>query len=326
MSKPDAATSGRTPGPGYEALISGAALWRDPNRVVARVEGERSVQMLSGLLSADIESLEPGEGALSFVLTSKGRPVAVPRVVRLEDGTILDVSRVALPGLLDHFRTYLPPRFASVSVLEDARRLSLIGPAAQEILSNALGGLSFDAPPVIVERESEEGVGADLYFLRGNGGATAFEATVLEAGAAVASEADYEARRVELGLPLFGRDVTPDNLPQETGLVSRAVSFDKGCYTGQEVVARIHYRGQVNRYLRGVQPAESYDGPALPPGTELLREGRAVGAVTSWCTSPRLGPIGLALVRREVDPGSTVQASAGPTLPCVVREIPFTIA
>jgi len=150
------------------------------------------------------------------------------------------------------------------------------------------------------------------------------ESAAVSHGGAVASPADYEVWRIERGIPRFGLDVTADNLPQETGLVPRAVSFDKGCYTGQEVVARIHYRGHVNRHLRGIRRAKSHAGPPLAPGSELTHEGRVVGTVTSSCASPRFGPIGLAYVRREAVTGDTVDAATDPSSTWLLSDTPFT--
>jgi len=319
MSSPGSPSDTLAPGPGYEALTSGVAMWVDPDRALLRVDGTRAVAVLNGLLSADVAALQPRDSTLSFVLTSKGRPVAVPVVIRTDDSILLDVSRAALPGLLDHFGTYLPPRFASVTRLEDARRVSLLGPQATTMAV----GIKIPAGPIRVELEPEQGGGTDFYFPDGEPDGT-IEAAVRAAGGEVATAADYEIWRIEHGIPRFGLDITAENLPQETGLVSRAVSFDKGCYTGQEVVARIHYRGQVNRHLRGIRPAHPYSGPPVPHGTELTRDGRAVGATASWCSSPRLGPIGLAYVRRELTPGDTVEVSADYEFTCIVTELPFT--
>lgn len=319
MSSPEDTAESLAPGPGYEALTSGVAAWVDPGRVLLRIEGARAAAVLNGLLSADVAALQPGDSTVAFVLTSKGRPVAVPVVICSPDSILLDVSRAALPGLLDHFGTYLPPRFASVTRLEDARRVSLLGPDAAAVATD----LELSGNPLRVERAPEEGGGVDFYFPDG-GSTEAIEAAVRAAGGEVATAADYEIWRIEHGIPRFGLDITAENLPQETGLVSRAVSFDKGCYTGQEVVARIHYRGQVNRHLRGIRPAHPYSGPPVPHGTELTRDGRAVGATASWCSSPRLGPIGLAYVRRELTPGDTVEVSADYEFTCIVTELPFT--
>ena len=319
MSSPGSPSDTLAPGPGYEALTSGVAMWLDPDRALFRVEGTRAVAVLNGLLSADVAALRPGDSTLSFVLTSKGRPVAVPVVICSPDSILLDVSRAALPGLLDHFGTYLPPRFASVTRLEDARRVSLLGPAAAAVATD----LELPGNPLRVERAPEEGGGVDFYFPEG-GSTEAIEAAVRAAGGEVATAADYEIWRIEQGIARFGPDITADNLPQETGLVPRAVSFDKGCYTGQEVVARIHYRGQVNRHLRGIRPTQSYAGPSVPHGTELTRNGRTAGTTASWCTSPRYGPIGLAYVRRELTAGDTVEVSADSEFTCIVTELPFT--
>ena len=319
MSSPEDAPEHLAPGPGYEALTSGVAAWVDPDRVLLRVEGARAAAVLNGLLSADVGALQPGESTLAFVLTSKGRPVAVPVVIRSDDSILLDVSRAALPGLLDHFDTYLPPRFASVTQLEDARRVSLLGPGAAAVAAD----LELPGGSVRVERAPEDGGGVDFYFPDG-GSSGAIEVAVRAAGGEVATAADYDIWRIEQGIARFGLDITADNLPQETGLVPRAVSFDKGCYTGQEVVARIHYRGQVNRHLRGIHPTQTYAGPSVPRGTELTRDGRAAGTTASWCSSPRYGPIGLAYVRRELTAGDAVEVAADSAFTCVVTELPFT--
>jgi len=294
-------------------------MWVDPDRVLLRVEGTRAAAVLNGLLSADVLALQPGGSTLSFVLTPKGRPVAVPVVVRADDSILLDVSRAALPGLFDHFGTYLPPRFASVTLLEDGRRVSLLGPDAAGVMAQ----LELPTGVLRVERPPECGGGTDLYLPDGRSDGK-IEAAVRAAAGGKASPHDHEIWRIERGIPRFGLDITAEHLPQETGLVPLAVSFDKGCYTGQEVVARIQYRGHVNRHLRGIRPARPYAGPPVPSGTELTKEGRVVGATTSWCASPRFGPIGLGYVRRELTAGAPVEVAADDPFPCIVNDLPFT--
>ena len=120
--------------------------------------------------------------------------------------------------------------------------------------------------------------------LRGRGG------TPIELQAA-------ECLRIESGRPRYGLDLDDTVIPQEAGLNERAVSFTKGCYVGQETVARLHYKGRPNRHLRGLR----LSAPA-PHGSELRFGGRTVGHLSSAC-SPHLGPIALALVRREAEPG-----------------------
>jgi tRNA-modifying protein YgfZ len=139
-------------------------------------------------------------------------------------------------------------------------------------------------------------------------------------GAQAISEVVAECLRVERGRPRYGVDLDDSVIPQEAGLNERAVSFTKGCYVGQETVARLHYKGKPNRHLRGLR----LSAPAAP-GEELRLGERQVGRLGSAALSPRLGPIALALVRREAAPGSTVSVGeAGAS--AEVLELPFPAA
>jgi folate-binding protein YgfZ len=310
------------PGDGYAALTESVGTWTDPGRVIIRIGGPRADRMLNGLLSTDITLLQPGDAALSFVLTSKGRPVAVPKVIRTQDAILLDVSRASLPGLLDHFGTYLPPRFATVTVLEGARRISLLGPRSEGVAAE----VATASGCLFIPRDLSDGGGVDVYMLsdEDRSAVAVIEAAISAAGGLSASAADYDTWRIERGIPVFGVDITADNLPQETGLVERAVSFDKGCFTGQEVVARIHYRGHVNRHLRGLRSTDPSTRPCLQPDEAVYSKGRVVGAVTSSCDSPRFGPICLAYVRREVAPGDEIGVSPDAHTGWLVSGLPFT--
>jgi folate-binding protein YgfZ len=148
--------------------------------------------------------------------------------------------------------------------------------------------------------------------------ATAELRTALESlGALAVSDAVAECLRIEHGRPRYGVDLDDTVIPQEAGLNERAVSFTKGCYVGQETVARLFYRGKPNRHLRGLRAATP-----VAAGDELLYGERVVGRVTSAVVSPRLGPIALAFVRREAAPGSTVTVGQGAVAAEVV-ELPF---
>src|SRR6202035_1002729 len=136
-------------------------------------------------------------------------------------------------------------------------------------------------------------------------------------GAADVSEQAAECLRTEHGRPRFGIDLDETVIPQEAGLNQRAVSFTKGCYVGQETVARLHYRGKPNRHLRGVRLSA-----AAATGQELLLGERAVGRLGSTTVSPRLGPIALALVRREAEPGAVLDVG-GPGISGEVVALPF---
>jgi folate-binding protein YgfZ len=152
-------------------------------------------------------------------------------------------------------------------------------------------------------------------------------AALLDAGAAAVGEATAEILRVERGRPRYGVDMDDSTIPQEAGLNKRAVSFTKGCYVGQETVARLYYKGKPNRHLRGLRFSElahPASPPAFPPATgEELRLGeRPVGRLGSLVASPRLGVLGLALVRREAAPGDTV-AVGEHGLTAELLELPF---
>jgi folate-binding protein YgfZ len=140
---------------------------------------------------------------------------------------------------------------------------------------------------------------------------------LVQAGAVEVSEATAEIVRVEHGRPRYGVDLDESTIPQEAGLNERAVSFTKGCYVGQETVARLYYRGKPNRHLRGVRLSEPVE-----PGVELRLGERAVGHLGSSVLSPAFGPIGLALVRREAEPGATVSVGEQ-GVEAVVVELPF---
>ncbi len=312
---------------GYDDLVNRAAVYHDRSRRLFRVSGERAADMLQGLITADIG--EPGEGAAwpTLILTPKGRVLADAVVVRVGDDLLLDVPESAWSGLEPHFERYLPPRFASLEPT-DLNVMRVRGPEAVARATELLPELA-SLPPV--RREENEGArrGAlrldDGYAIGRDGvGGVGIDLLLptLETPLPTASRDAWEAWRVEQGIPLYGRDISKDNLPQETGLVAETTSFSKGCYTGQEVLARIHYRGKVNRYLRGLRVPESTASSAgpgresavgRPPlgGDELRQGDRVVGAVTSAVRSPRFGWIGLAYLRREVDPGEEVAVGPG---------------
>jgi folate-binding protein YgfZ len=136
-------------------------------------------------------------------------------------------------------------------------------------------------------------------------------------GAVPVEEQAAEIVRIESGRPRHGTDMTADNLPGEIGIEERAVSFTKGCYVGQEPVARMHYRGHPNRRLRGLRLSQQ-----AAPGESLFKEEKEVGRVTSACVSPALGPIALAILRREVEPGGEVRVGDTGAVARVV-ELPF---
>jgi folate-binding protein YgfZ len=198
--------------------------------------------------------------------------------------------------------------------------LSLIGPDARRIAgAEELGDAEHDNaraeigghPVVLVATDDGVDVFCEAERTEGVRGA------LVAAGVAEVSEAAAEIVRVEHGRPRYGADLDDSVIPQEAGLNERAVSFTKGCYVGQETVARLYYRGKPNRHLRGLR----FSAP-VETGAVLRLGEKEVGRVTSAVVSPVHGPIGLALVRRQAEPGATV-AVGDDGVTAEVTQLPF---
>jgi tRNA-modifying protein YgfZ len=274
--------------------------------------GPDAKTFLHGQVTNDIEGLTPGHGCYAAFLTHKGKMLGDLRVFDLGDELLLDCERVALQELFNMIRRY--KLGADVELHKrtlELALLSVIGPdapalAGPEEHDNArveLGGVQ----AVAVTTD----VGTDLFC-------PAADKDALRAALDFpdGSEADAEVVRVERGRPRYGLDLDDSVIPQEAGLNERAVSFTKGCYVGQETVARLYYRGKPNRRLLGLRLSD----PA-PPGSELRLGEKVVGRLGSSVVSPQLGPIGLALVRREAGPGDTVSVDGATGL---IVDVPFT--
>lgn len=295
---------------GYSALVRDAGAYEDRARLVFNLIGSGALKALHGLVTADLQAGGSADAAYpSLILTPKGRVMADAVIVRCGDVALLDVPNAAWPQLEAHFSRYLPPRLARLEP-SDLRPVRIRGPGALDRERNDASLASLDGP-VYSERDGSrwdvtayEGGFAtrppeslDLYLPEG--AAAGMEVPEV-------SDAVWDAWRIERGIPVYGRDISEENLPQETGLVAERVSFVKGCYTGQEVLARIHYRGKVNRHLRGIR-LEDADGAAhLAAGDILRADTKEVGTVTSAAWSPTFGWIALGYLRRGVEPGSEV--------------------
>jgi len=328
---------------GYEAIVGTAGIVERDDLQLLRMWGRDPVRMLNGLLTNDLTAASLIRAIYAAVLTPKGRVIADVRAfpVSGQDGIPelrLVTARIAAPALAEHLKKYVPPHFARWEFLE-GRVAGVYGPRAAEVVTRVFGadvGESEDAVTsvnrdgrmvsaistgiagvpgfdVIIPGEPEGMFRAELVTAARNvgGGEASFEA--------------LETARVESGRPRYGVDFSDETLPAEvfesTGQMERAVSFGKGCYTGQEVVVRIAHRGHVNRHLRGL-----LIGDAAPPhsGTPLLdpETGKQVGTTTSAVASPSLGQtIALAYLRREINPGDEVVAG---DRTATVTTLPFT--
>ena len=269
------------------------------------LSGPQAREALGALATNDIEGLEPGTGCFAACCTAKGRMLGEIRVLCTADELFLDMERVSLQPVFDLIRHGLVGYDAELHkrTLETAE-FSLLGPLSREMAGdpglgqaecdNAAGKIGGE-PALLVATN----LGVDVVCEAGY--ADSVRRALEEEGAVPASLELAELARVESGRPRYGVDLDETVIPQEAGLNERLVDFEKGCYVGQETIARLHYRGRPNRRLcllavdRGANP-----------GDELSFDGRAVGTVTSVADSPDRGPLGLALVRREAPDGASL--------------------
>jgi folate-binding protein YgfZ len=305
----------------YAAATEGVGLLDRSERGKLALSGGDAKAFLHGQVTQDVTGLSAGHGRYAAFLTPKGKMLGDLRILDGGDELLLDTERVALQPLFNMIRRYSLGYDVQLHKRTlECGLLSLIGPLA-DALAARIGvtpgpeehdHVAHELAGTMV-RAIRTDVGLDLLFAAE--ASDAVRAAALEAGAAEIGEQAAEAVRIERGRPRYGVDLDTSVIPQEAGLNARAVSFTKGCYVGQETVARLFYRGKPNRELRGLSAADP-----LHPGTELTLEDRVVGTITSAVDSPRLGPIALALVRREAPVGAIVQASEHEA---VVRELPF---
>ena len=289
----------------YELVTEDVGSVDRSDRAKFVVRGGEAADFLQGQVSNDVEALEPGTGCYATVLTHKGKLRSDLRILRGDDWFWLDTEAIGHAVLAHMLRTYSLGRDVQFEDVTGSRALlSLVGPAARERL---------DAAPPANEHS----------FVTGEHGmyvATLLGVDVIcepgtELGVEPVSEAAAECVRIEAGRPRLGFDMDAETMPQEAGINDRAVSFTKGCYVGQETVARLHYRGKPNRHLRGLRLAEPAER-----GAEILLGDKPVGRLGSTCVSPRLGSIALALMRREAEPGARVEVGGSAA---EIVELPF---
>ncbi len=330
----------------HAALSDGCGVLDRSERGKLALVGPGAVEFLNGQVTNELATLRAGEGCYAAFLTHKGKMLGDLRVLAVRaDATgnptelLLDTERTALQALFDMIH-----RFKIGYELELHKRtlerglLSLIGPEADSIL--AASRVSANRPAAVEPLAAGETLaavehaninvsvdGIDALAVRTDVGidlicdatdTDALRAALRERGASAISEQAAECLRIERGRPRYGVDLDDNVIPQEAGLNERAVSFTKGCYVGQETVARLHYKGKPNRHLRGLRlsaPASS--------GEPLTLGERTVGRLGSVTVSPALGPIALALVRREAEPGSVLTVGER-GVSAEVLELPFS--
>jgi tRNA-modifying protein YgfZ len=281
------------------------------------VRGEEAADFLQGQVTNDVEAIGEGEGVYAALLDRKGHIQADMRVLRLApDAFWIDTEAGTRERVARHLGMYKIGRDVEIDdVTADHAILSVVGPAAHQVTST--GPLSPENAHRIEgdRRVVATDLGLDLIVPAG-----AAEDVLVElraAGAAEVSEEALEIARIESGRPRFGAEMSEATMPAEAGITDRAVSFTKGCYIGQEPVARLHYKGRPNRHLRGLR----LSGPASHGDAVRLGD-REIGTIGTAAISPARGPVALAIVRREASPGDTV-AVGDERAEAEVVELPF---
>jgi tRNA-modifying protein YgfZ len=246
------------------------------DRDLVTVTGPDAFSFLQSLVSQDVEGMADGEVRRSLLLTPKGKVTSVFRLVRVGDDAWLDLEA----GHGDELRAALERFKLRVKV-------ELAGPSEAWGMVAFRTGEAATAPDGCVAIPAEDRV--DVIGPRA--------ALAAIDGEAALSVDGYEGARIEAGIPKLGAELDESTIPQEAYLDLDAVSFTKGCFLGQELVARIDSRGHVNRLLRRLRVA---DGSAAAAGAQVTVAGKVVGTVTSAVPG-----VALAYLRREVEPGST---------------------
>jgi glycine cleavage system T protein len=305
----------------YEAVKKRIGLADLSDRGKLRLGGREHLKFLQGMLTNDVLKLENGQGVYAAILTVKGSMVSDMRVYREQDSVLLDLEpglNIKVGELLKKYR--LSYRASIDDLTESTGLISIQGPDAHRLVDDIIGKEN----PLSVEYDHErrlvngtvimvvkaDRTGADGYDIYApSGELSRIWEHLLERGkdyriTPVGSKA-LDTLRIEAGIPLYGTDMDDDTIPIEAGLWS-ALNFEKGCYVGQEVVARIRWRGHVNWHLMGLITS----GDRIPvKGSEVFYGGKKIGHITSGTFSPVFHtPIALGYIRREyIEPGTRVQ-------------------
>jgi folate-binding protein YgfZ len=305
----------------YAALNGAVGVADFSDRTQIELAGADRQTFLHNLCTNEVRRLSAGAGCETFLCNAQGHVLALANVFCGAESVVVETVPGQEAKLLAHFDRYLIREKVELRPRsDDWAELLLAGPGADELLKPLV-----PHPPQRLLDHVEVRIGEAVASLRRvditlpyayliSCSRTAIAAVwdeLCERGAKPSGSEAIEMARIEAGTPYFGRDIADANLPQEVARDSRAISFVKGCYIGQETVARLDALGHVNRTLCGVR----FDGSDIPAaGTELTDEaGKVVGHVTSAAFSPRLaGPLALAYVRRGANgPGARLESKAG---------------
>jgi len=319
--------------PEFDALLSGCGLFRLSNRAKISLSGKDRMRWLNGMISNRVRDLAPGQGVYAFVLNPQGHILGDLYAYNRGESLLVDSDQSQAERLLEIFRRHIimdAVQLANVS--DQSTAIGIAGPQAGEVLRAA--GLNFGevSPlqfvdrtwrevPLSVARNDNAVIESYEVWLTPAHVSLLWEA-LASSGATAVGSTPLELLRIACGIPRYGQDIRERDLPQETEQL-RALSFDKGCYIGQEIVERIRSRGKVHRCFTGFEVT----GPLPVPGEKIQYQGKEVGEVTSAASLPLAGgnqKVALGYLRREASAAEHPLEAGEARLR--VAELPFVAA
>ncbi|NOK63874.1 MAG: aminomethyl transferase family protein [Chloroflexi bacterium AL-W] len=316
--------------PDYRATFEGAVFYNETTAGRIFMRGQDCIALLHRLSTNDLRKLQPGQGTQTVLTTSIGRIIDVLTIHAFEDALLVVTSPEQGPPIFGYLRKNI--FFNDQVTLEPAGRtytqIAIYGTQAESILAVATGislkeiplyhtvdATLAEASIIISRRKPLGGQGFTLYIPLEH--SEAVQEHLRNAGAMPLSEESFDILCIEQGYGAFGRELSTEYIPLETDLLD-AVSFTKGCYVGQEIIARMESRNRLAKQLRGLRLSQPVTAPA-----KLVVDGKEAGDLTSAVVSPRFGPIALAYVRTaHAAVGSTVHIASTDVQGKVV-DLPF---
>ncbi len=291
----------------YKALTEGVAVVERPGVGGLKLSGKDALDLLDRLSTNDLTGLVPGTGVSTVLTTNKGRVIDLLTVAMLDDRLLALCSRDAAPRVMEWIDFYTFEEDVTVEDVTDATYCAeLVGPDAAGAVRRLAGDDAADLPPYGVIEAEISGVAVTIVrtdFVREAGYdfiASASDGPALNAALAGAAEtagpAVLEVARIERGVPAFASELNEDHNPLEAGLID-SISFNKGCYVGQEVVSRLNTYSKVQRRLAVLRWPEG----EVSVGDEVIGGGKSVGSITSVAEHPSGGYVGLAFVKRAFE-------------------------
>ena len=305
----------------YEALQSAVGIAPCKDRTQIELTGKDRASFLHGFCTNDIKRLAPGQGCEAFLTDVQGKTIGFVNIFCELNRIVVETAPGQAAHIIKSLERFLIREDVQLTDrTENWPELLVAGPAATRLIEQVFGATirleprhhvrcQWQGQELAVRRVDYTGQPDFLIAIETSDWQACWDA--FRAAAAVpCCESAIEIARIEAGTPNFAVDITDDNLPQEVDRNATAISFTKGCYLGQETIARIDALGHVNRLLRGIHVVSN----VIPPrGSEFLRDDRFVGRITSACWSYKLqAPLALAYVRREFSsPGSRLESPNG---------------